>query len=45
VVSSVKVANPALEKLGEFKADTLPIGKLADSVAEAQRIFDRAGYR
>jgi len=45
VVASVKVANPALEKLGEFKADTLPIGKLAESVAEAQRIYDRAGYR
>ena len=45
VVTSVKVANPALAKLGEFKADTLPIGKLADSVAEAQRIYDRAGYR
>lgn len=45
VVASVKVANPALEKLGEFKADALPIGKLADSVAEAQRIYDRAGYR
>lgn len=44
-VPSVKVDNPALKKLGEFKADTLPIGELADTVAEAQRIFDRAGYR
>ncbi|MDO9598158.1 MAG: Fe(3+) ABC transporter substrate-binding protein [Azoarcus sp.] len=45
VVASVKVSNPALEKLGPFKADTLSIGKLADTVSEAQRIFDRAGYR
>lgn len=45
VVTSVKVSNPALEKLGPFKADTLAIGKLAESVGEAQRIFDRAGYR
>lgn len=44
-VPNVKVENKALEKLGEFKADTLPIGKLADSIAEAQRIYDRAGYR
>ncbi len=44
-VPSVKLDNPALKKLGEFKADTLPIGELADTVAEAQRIFDRAGYR
>ena len=45
VVPTVKIENAALTKLGEFKADTLPIGELADTVAEAQRIFDRAGYR
>lgn len=45
VVQSVKVENAALTKLGEFKADTLPIGELADAVPEAQRIFDRAGFR
>ena len=45
VVESVKVANPALDKLGPFKADTQPIGDLAKSVPEAQKIFDRAGYR
>lgn len=45
VVASVKVENAALEKLGEFKSDTLPIGEIGGTVAEAQRIFDRAGYR
>jgi iron(III) transport system substrate-binding protein len=45
VVSGVKVNNPALEKLGSFKADQLDIGKLADTVVEAQKIYDRAGYR
>lgn len=44
-VPSVKLNNPALDKLGNFKADNLPIGKLAASVAEAQKVFDRAGYR
>ncbi len=44
-VTGVKVDNPALTTLGSFKADTLPIGALADTIAEAQRIFDRAGYR
>lgn len=44
-VPTVKIDNPALDKLGDFKADTLPVGKLADTVPEAQRIFDRAGYR
>ncbi len=45
VVPSVKVSNAALEKLGPFKADTTPIGDLAATAAEAQKIFDRAGYR
>ncbi len=45
VVAGVKVDNPALEKLGSFKADTLPIGDLAKTVADAQKIYDRAGYR
>jgi iron(III) transport system substrate-binding protein len=45
VVANVKVSNPALDSLGEFKADTLPIGELAKTVTEAQRIFDRAGFR
>ena len=44
-VASVKVSNPALEKLGKFKADTLPVGSLAMYRAKAQMIFDRAGYR
>ena len=44
-VPSVKVANPALEKLGPFKADTLPVGSLGMYRAKAQMIFDRAGYR
>ncbi|KAA3651531.1 MAG: iron ABC transporter substrate-binding protein [Proteobacteria bacterium] len=45
VVQSVKVSNAALEKLGAFKADALPVGKLAETVAEAQKVYDRAGYR
>ena len=45
VVASVKVSNPALDALGKFKADTLPIGELASTTAEAQKIYDRAGFR
>ena len=44
-VASVKVSNPALEKHGKFKADTLAVGSLAMYRAKAQMIFDRAGYR
>src|SRR5574343_1468822 len=45
VVSSVVTNNPALEAMGKFKADTLPIGALAKNVAAAQKLLDRAGYR
>ena len=45
VVASVKVTNPALDVLGKFKADMLPVGSLAMYRSKAQIIFDRAGYR
>ena len=45
VVAGVKISNRGLEAMGKFKADTLPVGKLADSVIEAQKIYDRAGFR
>ncbi len=45
VVESVKVNNPALEALGKFKADPLPIAKLAMYQIKAQMIFDRAGFK
>jgi iron(III) transport system substrate-binding protein len=44
-VAGVKIENKALETMGEFKADTLPISDLAGHVSDAQRIYDRAGYR
>jgi iron(III) transport system substrate-binding protein len=45
VVKSVAVKNPALETLGPFKADELPVEKWAPNTAAAQKIFDRAGWR
>lgn len=44
-VAGIKVANPALEAFGKFKADSLPVGSLAMYRTKAQMIFDRAGYR
>ena len=44
-VASVKPVNPALESLGKFKADTLPIAALAKNAATAQKVYDRAGWR
>ena len=45
VVAGVKISNRGLEAMGKFKADTLPVGKLADTVIDAQKIYDRAGFR
>jgi iron(III) transport system substrate-binding protein len=44
-VPTVNVANPTLESLGKFKADPLPIATLAKNAAQAQRIYDRAGWK
>ncbi len=45
VVSSVKESNPALEALGEFKADDLPVASIGRAQVTATRIIDRAGWR
>jgi len=45
VVKTAATKNPALEKLGPFKADDLPLDKWAPQTAAAQKLFDRAGWR
>ena len=45
VVPSVKIRNPALERLGEFKADTVSVAELGRNQATAQKLADRAGYK
>ncbi|WP_374493014.1 Fe(3+) ABC transporter substrate-binding protein [Zoogloea sp.] len=45
VVEQVKVSNPALDALGKFKPDTLPVRNLAMYQVKAQMIYDRTGYR
>ncbi len=44
-VSNVVVKNPALDAMGKFKADALPVATLAKNAATAQRIYDRAGWK
>lgn len=44
-VPSVKIDNPALDALGEFKADPLGIGKIGKAQLEAAKIVDRVGWR
>ena len=44
-VRGVALRNPALEQLGTFKADAVPVAALLKNSAAAQRMMDRAGYR
>jgi len=44
-VASVVVKNPALDAMGKFKADSLPVATLAKNAVAAQRIYDRAGWK
>ncbi|WP_284155473.1 Fe(3+) ABC transporter substrate-binding protein [Sulfuricystis multivorans] len=44
-VPTVKTDNPALNALGSFKADTLPIVELARNATLAQKIYDRVGWK
>lgn len=45
VVASVRQSNPALDALGEFKADDLPVGSIGRSQVTATKIIDRVGWR
>ncbi|MEZ5847538.1 MAG: Fe(3+) ABC transporter substrate-binding protein [Geminicoccaceae bacterium] len=44
-VESVKVDNPALDTMGEFKADPVNVSVLGNNQPMAQIIFDEAGWR
>lgn len=45
VVRTAAINNPALDQLGPFKADTLPVAALLKNAPAAQKLMDRAGYR
>ena len=45
VVPSAPVTNPALEGLGKFKMETVPVSAMGKNQAAAQRILDKAGYK
>jgi iron(III) transport system substrate-binding protein len=45
VVPGVTVKNAALDAMGKFKADMLPVATLSRNAATAQKIYDRAGWK
>lgn len=44
-VPNTAVANPALEALGPFKAEQIPVSVIGMNQAKVQQILDRVGYR
>jgi iron(III) transport system substrate-binding protein len=45
VVADVKHGNPALEMLGEYKADNLSLDAIARRSPQAQKLLNEVGYR
>jgi len=45
VVPNVATNNPALKAMGTFKAETLNIAAIGKNQPNAQKIFDRVGYK
>ena len=45
VVKGVAANNPALEKLGGFKADPMPVAKFAAQQRRAQQLVDKTGWK
>jgi iron(III) transport system substrate-binding protein len=45
VVKTAATTNSALNQLGKFKADSMPITQWTPNISAAQKIFDRAGWR
>ena len=45
VVSGLDFSNPALEKLGKFKSETIPVSVVGMNQVKVQQMLDRVGYR
>ena len=44
-VASVKVNNPALQSLGPFKSETIPVAVVGMNQVKVQQMLDRVGYK
>ncbi|MES2957709.1 MAG: extracellular solute-binding protein [Pseudomonadota bacterium] len=45
VVASLKIANPALQAMGPFKSETIPISVVGMNQGKIQQMLDRVGYK
>jgi iron(III) transport system substrate-binding protein len=44
-VPSVKLDNPALKTMGDFKSETIPVSVVGLNQVKVQQILDRVGYK
>jgi iron(III) transport system substrate-binding protein len=44
-VANVKVSNPALRTMGDFKAETVPVSAVGMNQVKIQQMLDRVGYK
>jgi iron(III) transport system substrate-binding protein len=44
-VKEVKISNPALDAMGSFKTETIPVSVVGMNQAKVQQILDRVGYK
>ena len=44
-VSTVKISNPALDTLGTFKQELIPLSAVGQNTPKVQQMLDRAGYK
>jgi iron(III) transport system substrate-binding protein len=45
VVASVKLDNPALRMMGDFKSETVPVSAVGVNQVKVQQMLDRVGYK
>jgi iron(III) transport system substrate-binding protein len=45
VVRSLKISNPALETMGDFRTETIPVSVVGMNQVKVQQMLDRVGYR
>jgi iron(III) transport system substrate-binding protein len=41
----VKILNPALDAMGPFKAETIPVSVVGMNQSKVQQILDRVGFK
>ncbi|MCH7342199.1 Fe(3+) ABC transporter substrate-binding protein [Pelomonas sp. CA6] len=44
-VPGVKPSNPALEAMGNFKMETIPVSTVGANIGKVQQLLDKAGYK